>query len=323
VLQRTLAGERVLLIKSEELEGLPKERPFAVKVHADKPVIAQQTRRGLEKDSHPASKSVMATFDIPLQQLIVRERKTDMRVLAIGAHPDDIELQCGGTLALYHEHGHEIFMAVSTNGDKGNFDVDPADLAAIREAEFRDSCETLGAAGIWMGYDDELLVNDLPGRLAYVDMIRSVNPDLVITHGPNDYHPDHRYTHQLVWDAITLAGVANVKTAHPATDRQVTLYFMDNLGGIEFHPTEFVDITETMEQKKKALAKHKSQLRIFRDLLDIDLSDVVETVGKFRGYQAGCKYAEGFTKVEAWYRGLSTRLLPVGGGESRFIYKTK
>ncbi|MBO7743692.1 PIG-L family deacetylase [Paenibacillus sp. MWE-103] len=245
-----------------------------------------------------------------------------MRVLAIGAHPDDIELQCAGSLAMYAKQGHEVFMAVSTNGDKGNFDVEPSELARVREAEFRASCAIIGATPIWLGYEDEMLINDLPARLRFVDAIRSVNPDLVITHGPNDYHPDHRYTHELVWDAVTLAGVGNVKTEHPATDRQVTVYFMDNLGGIAFQPTEFVDITETIALKQEALAQHASQTRIFRDLLDVDLHDVVETVGKFRGYQAGCKYAEGFTKVEAWYRGLSRRLLPVGSGESRFIYKT-
>lgn len=245
-----------------------------------------------------------------------------MRVLAIGAHPDDIELQCYGTLALYAKQGHDVFLAVSTNGNKGNFDVEPNELARIREAEFRDSCSVIGASPIWIGFEDEELVNDYPTRLAYVDVIRKVNPDLVITHSPNDYHPDHRYTYQLVWDALPLAGVAHVITQHPATDRQVTLYLMDNFGGIDFHPTEFVDISETIEQKKQAISKHSSQVRIFTDLLDVDLHDVTETVGKFRGYQAGCKYAEGFTKVEAWYRGLSNRLLPVGQSDSRFVYKT-
>ena len=243
-----------------------------------------------------------------------------MRILAIGAHPDDIELQCAGTLALYKRQGHEVFMAVATNGDMGNFDVPPAELAAIREAEFKAACAVIGAEPIWMGFPDEKLENTLANRLAFVDLIRSADPDLVITHGPDDYHPDHRYTHQLVWDALPLAGVGSLATAHPATARQVTLYFMDNVGGIGFQPTEFVDITETIEAKKAALAKHASQLRIFRQLMDVDLLDVADTVGKFRGYQAGSRYAEGFAKVEAWYRGLSRRLLPEGSGASRFDY---
>jgi len=233
-----------------------------------------------------------------------------MNILAIGAHPDDIELQCAGTLAIYAKQGHHVVMAVVTNGDKGNYDVEPHELAIIREREFREACSVLGATPVWMGYPDEFLENTLDNRLVFVDLIRSVNPDIIFTHGPGDYHPDHRYTHQLVWDAITLAGVANVITSKPSTNRQVSLYFMDNLGGIGFNPTEFVDITDTMQTKRNALAKHESQTRIFLELLEVDLLDMIETVGKFRGFQAGCKYAEGFTKVEAWYRGLSKRLLP-------------
>ena len=245
-----------------------------------------------------------------------------MNILAIGAHPDDLELQCAGTLALYaRDPNNRVHMAVATNGDKGNYDLEPAVLAAIRESEFRSSCAVIGAEPIWMDYPDEFLMPTLEARLAFVDMIRSVDPDLVITHGPNDYHPDHRYTHQLVWDAITLAGVKHVATNWPATSRQVTLYFMDNLGGIGFQPTELVDITETIDIKKRALACHRSQTDIFNRLLDVDLLDMVETTGKFRGYQAGCKYAEGFTKVEAWYRGITGRLLPSSGAGGGFIYQ--
>ncbi|HZG78853.1 MAG TPA: PIG-L family deacetylase [Paenibacillus sp.] len=233
-----------------------------------------------------------------------------MNILAIGAHPDDIELQCAGTLAKYAMLGHDVYMAVVTNGDKGNYDIEPEALATIREAEFREACGVIGATPIWMGYPDELLTNDLETRMAFVDVLRSVDPDLVITHGPNDYHPDHRYTHELVLDAVSLAGVDRVVTSKPSTRRQANLYYMDNLGGIAFAPTELVDITDTIERKKEALSKHKSQLSIFMDLLEVDLLDMIETTGKFRGYQAGCKYAEGFTKAEAWYRGLSKRLLP-------------
>jgi LmbE family N-acetylglucosaminyl deacetylase len=125
----------------------------------------------------------------------------------------------------------------------------------------------------------------------------------------------------LVWDALPLAGVGNIKTSFPATNRQVALYFMDNLGGVNFSPTELVDITETIGVKKEMLSQHASQIRIFHELMDVDLLDMVETTAKFRGYQAGSKYAEGFTKIEAWYRGVSKRLLPVGSGESQFVYK--
>jgi hypothetical protein len=85
---------------------------------------------------------------------------------------------------------------------------------------------------------------------------------------------------------------------------------MDNFGGIDFHPTDFVDITGTFALKREALSKHASQLDIFQRLLGVDLYDVIETVAKFRGYHAGCGYAEGFKKVDAWYRGLTKRVLP-------------
>jgi LmbE family N-acetylglucosaminyl deacetylase len=247
-----------------------------------------------------------------------------MNILAVGAHPDDLELQCAGTLALYSKDpNNRVYMAVVTNGDKGNFDMDPLDIARIRKAEFEKSAQTLGAEPIWMGYPDEYLENTLTNRLVFVDMIRQANPDLVITHGPNDYHPDHRYTHELVWDALMLAGVHHVRTSLPATTKQMTLYFMDNLGGIGFQPNELVDITEVIHLKKQALSQHESQTRIFKDLLDVDLLDMVDTIGKFRGYQAGCKYAEGFVKVEAWYRGLTRRLLPSADNSSGFAYRVQ
>lgn len=245
-----------------------------------------------------------------------------MRILAVGAHPDDIELQCAGTLACYVQHGHEVFMAVATNGDKGNFDVDMEELASIRKQEFFASCSVIGAKPLWLGYADEYLENNLQVRLHFVDMIRQVDPDLVITHGPDDYHPDHRYTYQLMWDALPLAAVHHVKTDHPATTRQVTMYLMDNFGGVGFTPVELVDITDTIDIKKEALGKHVSQVELFQKLLDVDLMDVVETVGKFRGYQAGAKYAEGFIKVEAWYRGLTNRLLPATEGNG-FVHLEK
>lgn len=234
-----------------------------------------------------------------------------MRILAIGAHPDDLELQCAGTLARYaHDSDNQVYMAVVTNGDKGNYDKIPEQLAELRKKEFEASCKVLGAHPLWLGLPDEYITPSLETRMLIVDCIRSVDPDLVITHGPNDYHPDHRYTYQLVWDALMLAGVHHVNTSLPATSRQVTLYFMDNFGGIGFQPSELVDITATIHLKKKSLACHESQIEIFNQMLSVDLLDMVETIGKFRGYQAGCQYAEGFTKVDAWYRGITQRLLP-------------
>ena len=85
---------------------------------------------------------------------------------------------------------------------------------------------------------------------------------------------------------------------------------MDNICGINFTPTEYVDITEVFELKKQMLFHHKSQFVAMEDLANTDMLDLIETQAKFRGLAAGCKYAEGFNRLEAYQRGLTRRILP-------------
>ncbi len=85
---------------------------------------------------------------------------------------------------------------------------------------------------------------------------------------------------------------------------------MDNLGGINFQPTESVDITATMETKLRMLECHQSQVSAMRELAHTDLIEMVETQSRFRGIQAGCQYAEGFVRCDAFQRGLTKRVLP-------------
>jgi LmbE family N-acetylglucosaminyl deacetylase len=99
-----------------------------------------------------------------------------MNVLAIGAHPDDIELQCAGTLALYAKSGHRVFMAVATNGNVGSPTHSREAIAAIRRKEQEASCALIGATLIWMDFDDEWLFNDRPTRARFIDAIREADP---------------------------------------------------------------------------------------------------------------------------------------------------
>lgn len=85
---------------------------------------------------------------------------------------------------------------------------------------------------------------------------------------------------------------------------------MDNIGGIGFLPTEYVDITDTFETKKNMLACHKSQFVAMEDLASIDMNWMIQTQAAFRGLAAGCRYAEGFTRLDASQRGLTRRVLP-------------
>lgn len=233
-----------------------------------------------------------------------------MNVLAIGAHPDDLELSCGGTLAKHTQNGDKVYMASLTNGDMGHARIEPVKMAKIREKEFRNSAAIIGAEVIWIGIDDEMSEVNLETRLKVVDAIRKSKPDIIITHDKEDYHVDHRNTSQLVFEAAPLACVHNIKTDYSVLNKQPLIYYMDNLGGINFNPIEYVEITDTIDIKKKMLGCHKSQTEWTKELTGNDLMDVVDTVAKFRGYACGVDYAEGFKKLEAWYRGTVKRVLP-------------
>lgn len=102
------------------------------------------------------------------------------RVLAVGAHPDDIEIRCGGTLASYAAAGHHVMMACATNGNKGHTSIPPKELAIIREREARASVAIIDADLFWLDFPDAELFYDAPTRLAFVNMIRQANPDIII-----------------------------------------------------------------------------------------------------------------------------------------------
>ena len=233
-----------------------------------------------------------------------------MRILAVGAHPDDLEILCGGTLARYAEEDHSVTMAVLTNGNVGHPDIDLDEMARIRRKEFEKAADIIGAKTIWMDVDDELSVIDLPARLAMVDVLREAAPDVVLTHSDRDYHVDHRNTSQLVFEAAPLACVHNIKRSLPQTDKQPLIYHFDTLGAVGFVPTEYVDITKSIETKISMYRCHESQDEWMKTATGFDISDVITSVAKVRGYAAGVKFAEGFTRVEAWYRGTTIRVLP-------------
>ena len=233
-----------------------------------------------------------------------------MNILAVGAHPDDLEILCGGTLAKYAKNGHHVTMAVLTNGNMGHPDIEPVEMARIRKGEFESAAALIGAETIWMDIDDEMSVNDLDTRLKMVDVIRQAAPDVILTHSEADYHVDHRNTSLLISDAAPLACVHNIKRALPQIDKQPLIYHFDTLGAVGFLPTEYVDVTDVIEIKKAMYRCHESQDEWMRIATGFDISEVIETVAKVRGYGAGVKYAEGFTRVEAWYKGTTVRVLP-------------
>lgn len=219
-----------------------------------------------------------------------------MRILAIGAHPDDAELLCGGTMAKYARKGHAVTIASMTNGDKGHPKIPPRKLGKIRLEEARRSASILGADHMWVGFRDADVFHNKASVLKVVETIRKARPDVVFTMSPRDYHGDHINTSIIVAEAVFDAGVPLVKTGSPAhTTKRV--YHCETVFGIGFDPDLWVDISDTMELKLKALREHRSQINWMKEHHGIDIIDDVRVCARFRGLQVGVKHAEVFQQV--------------------------
>lgn len=226
-----------------------------------------------------------------------------MNVLAVGAHPDDLEFLCAGTLAKYVRLGHHVAMAVATNGEVGSSKHTKEEIAAIRKAEAAASAAVIGADFYWMGFPDEFLFNDKPTRLAFIDLVRQAKPDLIICHDPqNDYHPDHTTSGQIIWDIHVMASVPNIVTVHPPTHKIPEIIYMDTIGGVNFIPNRYVSITADIEAKRAMLACHKSQEQWLHDIYGVPAIALMETFSKMRGFQCGHPFGEGFRVPPLWPR---------------------
>jgi N-acetylglucosamine malate deacetylase 1 len=233
-----------------------------------------------------------------------------MRVLAIGAHPDDLEILCGGTLARFAGRGDPVTMLVMSDGSAGHAQIPAPELASIREREARAAAAVIGAELVWLGLPDEFIFNDEPTRRRLLDAIRAARPDLILTHAPVDYHPDHVATHRAVFDASFVMGLPNVQTPSPPHPGVAPLFYFDTLAGQGFLPTEYVDISETFAVKREMLRQHASQVEWLQYHDGIDIVAFMETVARFRGLQCGAEYAEGFQHADVWPRVRTARLLP-------------
>ena len=234
-----------------------------------------------------------------------------MRVLAVAAHPDDLEILCGGTLARFVREGHEVVMCHATRGDRGSFEHTSEEIARIRLAEAQRAAELAGAEHVTLGFSDaEVNAADREQVRAVVDLVRETRPELVLTHSPNDYMSDHNEISKLVFDASFHATLPLLETGKPHHSLVAPIYYMDTVMGLGFQPVEYVDVTETIETKVAMLEAHQSQLTWLRDHDGVDIVEQMRTTTRFRGQQCGVEYAEGFAPCLTWLRGTTRRLLP-------------
>lgn len=234
-----------------------------------------------------------------------------MNVLAIGAHPDDVEIACSGTLAKCVKRGDRVVVCHASTGNLGHVIIPPDELTKIRAAEAERAGKMAGIEVIGGMFDDlDIYDNNKAARDKIIDVIKYADPDFIITHNPDDYMPDHTAVSRLVFDASFGATLPNYKTKYSKPAKLVPIYYMDTLAGVNFQPTEYVDISEEIDLKIRMLECHESQLVWMREHDGIDFADMVRTCSRYRGYQCGADYAEGFRPCQVYLKGTTKRLLP-------------
>lgn len=227
---------------------------------------------------------------------------TGQRLLAVVAHPDDVELLCAGTLARAKADGAAVGMCSLCRGDKGAAAEDPETLAGRRREEFVAAAALLGAETYFADVPDAQLADTPDGRGRLMRIFRQFKPTVVLAHSPEDYHPDHRAAAALAESVSWLACSPGYQTAEPPLATPPALIWMDTVNMLGFEPGFFVNITEYLPLKQQMLRRHRSQLQRADEAAFESLRVVMDRQMAARGAQAGVAAAEAFRLHLAWKR---------------------
>ena len=203
----------------------------------------------------------LIVFSTPLVYAGAATGDGALRIICFGAHPDDCELQAGGTAALWAAKGHKVKFVSVTNGDIGHWRDAGGPLARRRLAEAQQAARILGITVEVLDIHDGELLPTLENRRLLTRLIREWKADLVLSHRPNDYHPDHRYTGVLVQDAAYMVTVPHFcPDVEILKDNPVFMYYPDRFQKPNpFQPDIVVDIGPVLEKKLDALSGMESQ----------------------------------------------------------------
>jgi LmbE family N-acetylglucosaminyl deacetylase len=236
-----------------------------------------------------------------------------VRVVACGAHPDDVELVAGGTLLRLSGDGtHELTVVVVSDGSKGVASgADAEQIIAVRDREARQAAALVGADYLNLGFADGSLEDSPEMRQALVKALRTTEPSLVIGPPPDDYNPDHVAVSAALTAACLWAGAPGFTDGGAALKGSPALYYAAPIGGFGEHPSVFVDISSVFTEKLALLRTHVSQMALTDELFQgVDLVRLASVTDAFRGLQAGADYAEAFRPAQSWPRMRSGALLP-------------
>src|SRR6476620_3452049 len=230
-----------------------------------------------------------------------------VRIIMIGAHPDDCDLGGGGTAILFAKMGYAVKFVSVTNGDASHQTMKGKELAKRRFAEAQEAGKRFGVTYDVLDNHDGQLLPTLDVRLQIIKEIRTWNADVVIAPRPNDYHPDHRYTGVLVQDAAYMVAVPDIVPETPALKKNpVFLYYQDHFQRPNpFRPDVVVDITSVYDKKVTGLDAHESQMYEwlpwighYLDQVPKDKNERIQWLAKQR---AGTITPEIKTALEKWY----------------------
>jgi LmbE family N-acetylglucosaminyl deacetylase len=224
-----------------------------------------------------------------------------LRIMIVGAHPDDCEVHFAGMAALYAEREHKVVMVSMTDGRCGHFSIKPAALAKRRLIEARNAAKAVGAKSKVMPFPDTQLFPDLRTRLRLLREVRTFAPDVILTHQMEDYHPDHRATVELVYDISYLTRVPQALPGVKVMSHAPVI--VQSARGLRTHGDKeriiCVPIDKVWKKKFVAMAAHESQFFEWLAWEQGDLKNVP------RGREARLKYLENwrgphYAKVAEW-----------------------
>ena len=225
----------------------------------------------------------------------------DKTILAVGAHPDDVEFLCAGTLALLKKKGWNIHITTMTPGDCGSATLSREEIGNIRKNEAEISAKILDAGYSCVESDDMFVTSDRETVQRLTKEIRLVKPDIVIAMSPTDYHVDHEASSRATLTACFSAGIVNVKTEGVGIyDKIPYMYYMDPLGakdnfGNKVNASIIVDISNVIDIKEKMLACHKSQREWLLKHHGVDEYIIMmKSLSAVRGEEIHTAYGEGF-----------------------------